>query len=223
MLGVYGTRRCGNWAKKNSIILMSFAIGLLLANAFLHLLPEAAEKTEQWFYWTLFAIIALYFIEHFVIIHSCHEEGCEVHAFGVTSFLGISFHSFIDGVIIGVGFGAGVGVGILTSLAVIFHKTAEGIFTFTLLSRDVKTQKRALLFSWIVALATPIGAILTFLFIPKAPEVILGNLLAIAAGSFIYIGASDLIPETHKKQSFVNMFLIVLGVVFVYFISKFLD
>ena len=221
--GVLLTRRFKNWTKRNTIFLMSFAIGLLLANAFFHLLPEAIEKSSSWFYWVLFAIITFYFIEHFVIIHSCQEEGCEVHAFGVTSFLGITFHSLIDGIIIGISFGVGAGIGILTSLAVIFHKTAEGIFTYTLLSSDEKTRTKAILLSWIVALAMPVGAVLSFLLIPKTSDVILGNLLAIAAGSFIYIGASDLIPETHKKQSFWNIFLVILGIVFVFFISKFLE
>jgi ZIP family zinc transporter/zinc and cadmium transporter len=223
IFGVYLIKQFGSWAKKNTIYLMSFAIGLLLANAFFHLLPEAVEKTTAWFYWALFAIILFYFIEHFVIIHSCQEEGCEVHAFGVTSFLGISFHSLIDGIIIGIGFGASVSIGIITAIAIIFHKTAEGIFTYSLLSHDAKTQKKSLLLSWLVAMATPLGAVLAFLFIPKLPEQILGNLLAIAAGSFIYIGASDLIPETHKKQSFINILLVILGIVFVFFVSKFID
>lgn len=221
ILGVYACRYFGEWTKKNIIFLMSFAVGLLLANAFFRLIPEAIDQSEYWFYWTLAAIIGFYILEHFIIIHSCQEEQCEVHAIGITSFLGIGFHSLVDGMIIGIGFATSIEVGIITAIAVIFHKIAEGIFTYTLLCHDPKTSKRALIFSWFVALATPIGAVLTFYFIPKLSDINLGNLIAVAAGSFIYIGASDLIPETHKKKNFKNIFLIILGIVFVYFISKF--
>ncbi len=222
IFGVYLVRRFEIWTKKNTVFLMSFAVGLLLANAFLNLLPEAIEKTPNWFFGVLLAIIVFYFLEHFIIIHSCQEEGCEVHALGFTSFLGIGFHSLIDGIIIGVSFGISFSIGLLASLAVILHKTAEGIFTYTLLIHDSKTQKRALIYSWAVALATPFGAILVFLFIQNISQAVLGYLLAAAAGTFIYIGASDLVPETHKKQSFLNIFLVLLGIAFVFIISRFL-
>lgn len=221
IFGVYLVRRFEEWTKRNAVLLISFAVGVLLANAFFHLLPEAIEKSSSWFYWTLGAIIFLFLIEHFVIIHTCHEEKCESHALGVTSFSGIVFHSLIDGIIIGVGFGVSFAVGLLASLAVIFHETAEGVFIYTLLTHDKTFRNKALIYSWIVALATPFGAIITFLFIQGISPIVLGWLLAAAAGSFIYIGASDLVPEIHKKYNFLNMFLVLIGIAFVFVIGKF--
>lgn len=221
VLGVYLVRRFENWVKKNIISLISFAIGVLLATAFFHLLPESINlNPDKWFYWTLGSIIFLYLMEHSIIIHSCREEKYEVHSLGIVSLFGLGFHSLIDGIIIGASFGISFNLGLLASLAVIFHEVAEGTFTYTLLINDNVTRKKALFYSWMVALATPFGAILTFLFIKNISLEIIGLLLAIAAGSFIYIGTSDLIPETHRKYSLLNMFLVILGIVFVYIVGQ---
>jgi len=222
VFGIYLVRRFEKWTKKNAILLISFSIGVLLANAFFHLLPESIALNPTWFYWTLGTIFLLFLIEHFVIIHSCHEEGCDTHAIGITSLLGITLHSLIDGIVIGVGFEVSFALGLLTSLAVIFHETAEGVFIYTLLIQDKIFRNKALLFSWIVALATPFGAIITFLLIQGVSPLVLSWLLAATGGSFIYIAASDLVPEAHKKYSFLNIFLVLVGIIFVLIIGKFL-
>jgi len=223
IFGVYLIRHFENFFKKNVTFLISFAIGILLATAFFHLLPESINLTPNgWFYWVLGAIILLYLIEHLTIIHFCQEEECEIHAMGAVSLLGIGIHSLIDGIIIGVGFKVSFIIGFLAASAVIFHETAEGIIIYTLLIEDKTTRNKALFYSWLVALATPLGAILTFLFIQNISAEILGWLIAFSAGSFIYIGASDLIPETHRKYNFLNIFLVLLGIIFVFVIGKFL-
>lgn len=222
IFGVYLVRRFEEWTKRNTALLISFAIGVLLATAFFHLLPKAIEINPTWFYWTLGAIIFLFLIEHFVIIHTCREGECDTHALGTISFLGIVFHSLIDGIIIGVGFGVSFVVGLLASLSVIFHETGEGVFIYTLLIQDKKFQSKALPLSWVVALATPVGAIAAFLFVQEASPIVLSWLLAAAAGSFIYIGASDLVPEIHKKYSFFNAVLLLAGIISVILVGRFL-
>ena len=223
VFGVYLVRRFENWTKKNAVFLISFAIGVLLASAFFHLLPEAIEINPSWFYWTLGTIFLLFFIEHFVIIHSCHEGECDNHALGTVSFLGIVFHSLIDGIIIGIGFEVSFAIGFLTSLAVIFHETAEGVFIYALLIQDKAFQAKALFLSWVVALATPFGAVATFFFAGSISPIVLSWLIAGAAGSFIYIGASDLVPEAHKKHNFLNIFLVLAGIIFVLVLGRFLN
>ncbi len=224
IFGVYLVRRFENRIRKNIIFLVSFAIGILLATAFFNLLPESVRLSpDNWFYWTLGAIIFLYLIEQFVIIHSCQEEKCEVHTLGIISIIGLGFHSLIDGIVIAAGFEANSALGLLVFLAVIFHKIAAGTFTYGLLIQDKMAKNKALFYSWLVALATPVGAILTFLFIRDISSEILGWLLAIAAGSFIYIGASDLIPETHRKYNSLNIFLILSGIAFIFVIGQLLN
>lgn len=223
VFGVYLVRRFESLVKKRIIFLVSFSIGVLLATAFFHLLPESIELSPSWFYWALGAIIALYLMEHFIILHSCREKDCEVHSLGATSLLGIGFHSLIDGIVIGLAFKISFAVGVLSSLAVIFHETAEGVFVYTFLLYDETNRKKALFYSWLVALATPFGAVVTFLLLDKVSPNILGWLLAAAAGSFIYIGASDLIPATHKEYSFSNIFWVLLGIAFVLASGQFLS
>lgn len=215
IVGVYLVRYFKNWTKRNSVYLISFAVGVLLSAAFLELLPEAIGLNAQWPFWALGTVIVLYLIEHTMIIHSCREEECEVHNMGVMSLLGIGFHSLIDGITIGIAFQVGYAVGLMAAMAVIFHETAEGIFTYTLLIHDNISKSKSLFYSWLVALATPIGAVLTFFLTKNISGSSLGILLAIAAGSFIYIGASDLVPATHKRQAFLNALLVLIGVGFI--------
>ena len=213
-------RRYAEWTKRNSVFLISFAVGVLLATAFLELLPEAIEANGTWPFWVLGTIVVFYLLEHSVIIHSCREPECDVHDISTVSVLGISFHSLIDGLTIGVAFSVSYALGIVASLAVVFHELAEGVFTYTLLIHDDIQKGRAMLYSWLVALATPFGA-LVFYYILRGTSSgnLMGILLAVAAGSFIYIGASDLVPATHKKQAVWNVFLVFLGVGFVLVIN----
>lgn len=106
IFGIYLVRRSEDWTKRNVSFCISFAIGVLLADAFFYIIPEALEINPHWYYWTLGMIIFLFIVEHFIILHSCQEESYpeHTHALGTTSFLGLVFHSFIDGLIIGVGF-----------------------------------------------------------------------------------------------------------------------
>jgi len=215
LTGVYLVRHFDHKIRKHEIYLISLAAGLLLANAFLYLLPESMELAPFWSYWALAAIVILYLLEQAFMIHSCHEENCETHAIGLMSLIGLAFHSLLDGLAIGISFEASFGVGLVSSAAIIFHKIAEGGCTYSLLVCDNAFKKRALTFSWMVALATPIGALLSFLFLQQVSRSALGVLLALAAGSFIYIGASDLLPATHKKSSWLNILFLFFGIAFV--------
>lgn len=221
MGGVYFVRHFGIWAKKNIHFLISFAVGVLLANAFLHLLPEAAVLTPAWPLVALGVIVLFYVIEHAIVIHCCAEEQCEVHALGTMGLVGIGFHSLVDGLAIGIAFQAGAVVGLLASLAVIFHKVAEGVCIYSLLFYDKKTSRLALPFSWLVAAMTPLGALAVYFLAGQLSVSAMGWLLAAAAGSFIYIGASDLVPATHKQQSVFNVLLLVVGVILVWLVGRF--
>ncbi|MDD2753570.1 MAG: ZIP family metal transporter [Candidatus Portnoybacteria bacterium] len=222
MGGVYLVYFFGARAKKSLVLFVSFAVGVLMANAFLHLLPEAAQTTALWPYGALGAIIFFYLIEQVIIIHACYEEGCETHSLGHMGLFGIGFHSLIDGLTIGIAFQAGFNVGLLASLAIVFHKISEGSCLYVLLLGGRFSQSKALFFSWLVALATPLGAMLAYFFTAQLAGQTLGLLLAGAAGAFIYISASDLVPLTHKEHNWKNGFMMLLGVGFILLISKFI-
>jgi zinc and cadmium transporter len=125
----------------------------------------------------------------------------------------------VDGIIIGVGFEIDPKLGALTSLGVISHELPEGVTTFSLLISSI-ARKTALKLSIAVALATPLGALISLAFIDGLSEAMVGILLAMAGGSFLYIGGSDLVPETHEKKGFQNAGFLLLGVLFLFSLSK---
>ena len=101
----------------------------------------------------------------------------------------------------------------MTSAAVILHELPEGITSFTMLM-DRLNRRTAYYLAIAVALATPVGAVISVLFLHDASKSMIGMLLAIAGGSFLYITASDLIPETHEKNALVNACFLICGIMF---------
>jgi ZIP family zinc transporter/zinc and cadmium transporter len=217
------------WTKRNSIYLISLAAGVLLTSAFIHLLPEAIELVKEPatifaspFFFIIIGFALFYILEQVIVIHTCAEEDCDTHSFGIVAAVGIGFHSLLDGIVIGIGFEVNFTVGLITSLAVMLHELPEGIFTLSILLHAQMSLKKAVWYTVLVALATPIGALLAYAFIRNVSLSLLGNLLAVAAGSFLYIGASDLIPQTHRISRKANVPLVLLGGLFVIFVSTFL-
>lgn len=204
-----------SWCRKNSGSLISFSAGVLLAVGFLHILPEALELSGHAMFYLLAAFVTFYFLEHHMVLHAEHEQlqHCNVavpgshseqcanpNPLGLVAFLGMSLHSLIDGLIIGAGFGVDHETGMLSAIAIMAHKIPAGISIFSILLHYGYTRKRAQIFTGAVALGTPVGAILAGALISDLPESRLGILMALAAGSFVYIAASDLIPESHRAK-----------------------
>ncbi len=244
------------WAKHNSIHLMSFAAGIMLALAFLHLIPEAihvahegeeylaeaeheetghndeahAAESEQeaqlTFIIVLLGFIAFYAIESMIMIHPRHDVEAESphrHSrLSIVSIVGLTSHSVIDGVVIAVGFKAGSQMGIMTTVAVILHEMPEGIVTTSILLHDAMERVRIFWFSLLVAIATPVGAVVSYSILGEASGNILRTLLALAAGSFIYIAAADLIPETHAEEKWLNTVFLIIGMAVLYFMGRLL-
>jgi len=233
LFGIWIIIRKQQLAVEYSHYLNSFAAGLIMALVFFHLIPEAAELTELFVFFSVFlGFFLFYLLENFIVVHSGSEihyhedEGINPHIettsqrTGLMAFFGLTFHSLIDGVIIGVGFELNLEIGFLTSLAVILHEIPEGVTTFALINKTM--PEKAKIFSIIVAIATPIGAIIILLllfFIGNLDDTIIGILLAVAAGSFIYVAASDLIPETHQENNVRNLISFLLGSILIYLIS----
>jgi len=240
-----------DWAKHNSIHLMSFAAGIMLAIAFLHLIPEAAEmghesevhleeaqhegeahadETEHngggnfIFLMVLLSFVTFHAIESIMSLHPRHDvEDEEPHKhsnLSVLSIAGLAFHSLIDGIIIAVGFKAGSRIGIMMTIAVILHEMPEGVVTTSVLLHDTMTRVRIFWFSLLVAVATPVGAVVSYFILGDASENVLRILLALAAGSFIYVAAVDLIPETHREEKRFNTVILIVGMAVLYFIGR---
>ena len=234
--GVAGLATCGGmlmvlaregWSRRHSASLVSFSAGVLLGVGFLHILPEAMELTHRAPLFVLLAFIVFYFLEHHLLIHAGHEEqhhvdlavgdchdGCclRPHPLGMVAFLGMALHSAIDGMIIGTGFEVSHDLGLLTALAVIAHEVPEGIAMLAILLHYGWKRRSAIMLTLFVAVATPLAALVTFALVRDLSPEFLGALLAIAGGSFIYIAASDLVPESHRSRGLPASIALCLGI-----------
>lgn len=208
------------WARKNSLYLVSFAAGVMLATAFLDLMPEAISLTGGALWAVLLGILLFYVLQQSINIHPCHDEECQLHTLGILSLTGLTFHSLIDGIVIALGFGISVSLGAVTTLAVILHEVPEGITTTSILMYAKMPRRKVIWYSLLVAMSTPFGAIFFYPFIKGIPERILGLFLGFAAGSFIYVASSDLIPQTHKERNKLTAIILLLGVIFLALINK---
>jgi ZIP family zinc transporter/zinc and cadmium transporter len=203
------------WSRRYSAVLVSFSAGVLLGVGFLHILPEAMELTSNAPLYIVLAFVLFYFFEHHLLIHAgheeqhhinlevddCHDDCClRPHPMGLVAFIGMGLHSIIDGMIIGTGFEASYDLGLLSALGVIAHEVPEGIAMIAILLHYGWQRRKAIQLTSFVALATPGAAILTYALVNNLSEPVLGNLLAVAGGSFVYIAASDLIPESHRSR-----------------------
>jgi ZIP family zinc transporter/zinc and cadmium transporter len=226
LLGIILMRKKQEWAIKRSQYVNSFAAGLILALAFFHLIPEATELSEMAFPVIFIGFFLFYTMENFLVIHSGSElhfhkdSPCLEHTAPVTGvmvFSGLVLHSLIDGIIIGVGFELSIELGILAAFAVISHEVPEGITSFALINETI--PEKASILSILVALATPVGSIISLLFIRSLAEPIIGMLLGLAAGTFIYVAASDLIPQTHGWQNYRTLTSFIIGAIIILLIS----
>lgn len=188
-------------AKKIAIYLISFAAGTLLGAAFLHMLPEAvSEKGSNILIYTLIGILVMFLVEKFLLWYHCHEGVCKVHTFSYTILLGDGVHNFIDGIIIGVSFLISIPLGIISALAIVFHEIPQEIGDFAVMFHGGMGRVKVLIYNFLAALMTPLAAILAYVFSSSLERAII-PLIAFAAGNFIYIAGSDLIPEIHKHYS----------------------
>jgi zinc transporter ZupT len=186
--------------------IMAFSAGLLIGVAFLDLIPEvvsvAVERhldVRQLMITLVLGFLAIFLLEKLTIIHSekAHDTPGHHHHVGVVGAAGLSFHSFLDGLAIGVGFQAGFKVGLVVLLAVVAHDFADGLNTVTFMLAARNSAWRTWMLLLIDALAPVAGALLATVIVID-PRVIAFQ-LAFFAGFLLYLGASDLLPHVHLR------------------------
>lgn len=210
-----------------SHIVNSIAAGVILGVAFLGLIPETFSLNPRALPFILVGFLALYVVETVAIFHGgaeMHYEGGHTHVHssrGLAVFAGLFLHSLIDGIVIGVGFSVSEPLGVITAAMVTIHKLPEGAITFSLLVGRI-SRFRAILLSLAVAAAAPVGTLSGVFALPGLSVATQGCLLALASGSFLYIGASDLVPETHTEKARLNAVFLLAGVALAYLLVHFL-
>lgn len=215
---------------KISFALVSFAAGALLATGFLDTLKEAvAEGGEQVFLWVTLSIAGFFIIER-LFLHLHHHDDDEEHQedlrlpTGLLVF-GDALHNFIDGASIAASFFVSVPVGIITSIAVFVHEIPHELGDFGILIHKGWGKKRVFIFNALTGAAGLAGAVLAY-FLGASFAGAIPVLLAITTGNFIYLSATDLLPEIHhhskKHPAFSNVVFFFLGIAIIWMLTTFL-
>lgn len=212
--------------KLNKLILffVSLSVGSLLGGAFLHLIPEAFESGKsilQSSFLVLLGIIIFFIIENYIHWRHCHVPTSKhhPHPLGTMNLIGDGIHNFIDGLVIAAAYFVNIPLGIVTTLAVVLHEIPQEIGDFGVLIYAGYSKKKALFFNFLSALTAVLGALVGILFGGMGSN-FSSIVIPIAAGGFLYIAGSDLIPEIHKNQEkkfpLKNVIGIILGILIMY-------
>ncbi len=181
--------------------LVAFAAGSLLGGAFFHMIPASMEKTGThliaWL-WIVIGFSAFFALEQFLHWHHCHRELSDCRQpFGYLILFGDAIHNFTGGLAVAGAFMVDIRLGITTWLAAAAHEVPQELGDFAVLVHGGWTKGRALLLNALSALTFPFGGVVAY---AASFAFDVGFLLPFAAGNFLYIAASDLVPEVNKHR-----------------------
>jgi len=195
--------------------LVGFASGSLIGAVFFDLIPEAVESGQGIWLYIVVGIIFFFVMEKFLYWRHCHDETCKVHNFAYLNLIGDGVHNFVDGVLIAASFLVSASLGFTTSLAVVFHEIPQELGDFGVLLYGGFERKKALAYNFLSAITAIIGAVVTY-FLASQVQGLAQLMVPFAAGGFIYIAATDLMPELHKKtemkDSAVQLLTLLIGI-----------
>jgi len=205
------------------LVLVSFSAGALIGGAFFHLLPEAVAEVSfdetallKVFIALVLGFCIFFILENFIRWHHHHaKDHPKIMPFSYLILVSDGVHNFIDGLVIAASFVVAVPVGIVTALAVALHEIPQEIGDFGILVYGGFKKIKALFLNFLSASTVILGGLVGFLLSEKIGNAVV-FLLPFAAGNFIYIAASDLIPEIKQKvstkKSLVHFFVFLLGI-----------
>jgi len=188
------------------LLLVSFSAGAFFGDVFLHLIPEAVESADGFTtplgLAVLAGIVIFFTIEKIIHWQHCHHPGDDTHPhpFAWMNLIGDAVHNFIDGVLIGASFLVNASLGLATTLAVVLHEIPQEIGDFGVLLHGGFTRSRALALNFASALLAVLGVAIA-LWVGSAASSFAALLVPFAAGGFLYIAGSDLIPELRRHES----------------------
>jgi len=223
-VGIFALSLKEKLLNKILLFLVSLSAGALMGGAFLHLLPEAVEKSgdTEIFIFVLVGFILFFMMEKILHWRHCHKGKCDVHTFHYMNLIGDSIHNFIDGLIMAASFVVSVPLGITTTIAIAAHEIPQEIGDFGVLIYGGFEKKKAIVLNFIVALTIVLGGVVGY-FISKSIESAVVYLLPFAAGGFIYIAATDLVPEIKKeldiKRSMATIIVFICGILIMWIVK----
>jgi zinc and cadmium transporter len=196
--------------RRLSLVLVSFAAGALLGDAFLHLIPEALERRGAGNtpgLLVLAGILLFFMVEkllrhhHGPLYRQHHPEHAEHSELIAINLIGDSIHNLIDGMLIAGGYLVSPALGISTSAAVLLHELPQELGDFGVLVHAGLSPKKALLWNAATALVSLAGAAITLLAGARMGPALTDTLIPITAGGFVYIALADLVPELQHDRT----------------------
>lgn len=205
------------------LYLVAFSAGALIGGAFLHLIPESIELFgTNLFQYVIIGFIVFLFTEKILKWRHCHKLNCKIHTFAYMNLIGDAIHNFIDGIIIGASFVISHTLGVASAIAIAFHEIPQEIGDFGVLLHGGFKRKKAIFYNFMVSTTAISGGIIGYFlssFIHGSTE----YLLPFAAGGFLYIAASDLVPEIRKEEKMskllLNFIIFIAGILIMHFIK----
>jgi zinc and cadmium transporter len=204
LIGVFTLALKRKFLESILLILVSFAVGGLFGDAFMHLIPEAFEKLgirPIVSLLVLLGILIFFVLEKFIRWRHCHVPTSKAHPHPVVfmNLIGDGVHNLLDGMVIAASYMVSFPIGLATTLAVILHEIPQEIGDFGILLHGGLSTRRALFFNFLSALTAILGAVLSLTIGPFIKDYAL-IVLPVTAGGFIYMAGSDLIPELHLEN-----------------------
>ena len=205
-------------------LILGFSAGAIIAVAFFDLLPEAVKLGGAEFDPSaVLALSALGFfgytvLDRLILLHAHHHDGAFLQR-QWTGAASLSAHSFMDGLAIGLAFRASPSIGIAVAAAVLAHDCSDGMNTVSVVLKNGGAPRQAL--RWLIAdaVAPLLGAAASLVFAPQGSA--MSPILALFGGFFLYIGASDLLPESfHAHPKFLTTLATLVGAVFLYIVVR---
>lgn len=216
LIGIFTFKMKEKSLRKITLILVGLSAGALMGGAFFHLIPETIEKTmnTSLLSFVIVGFVTFFLLEEVIQWQHCHDPNCDIHSFTYMNLVGDFVHKFIDGLVIAGSFIVDFNLGITTTIAIILHEIPQEIGEFGVLIHGGFSRQRAVVMSFLVALAAILGGLVGYFVSGMMSEIII-YLLPFAAGGFIYISSSDLVPEIRKvkktKTSILSFLLFIVG------------
>ncbi len=206
----------GGWLGRSTKIskimpryIIGFAAGILITLTFVDILPEINIASNAAI--VMVGFFAFYIIEKVMMLHACGESECEVHKVGGITVFGMALDNIVDGIGIAVGYALNPFLGLMITVGVVVHEIPQGIASSVIMKNAGYSKAKIYAVLAVAAVLYPIGAALSRIIPVGFNEMV----LAFVAGDFLYIGASDLLPEAHKKFNSVVIISVILGAAFV--------
>ena len=210
-------------SNKTLLFLLSVSVGVLLSTVFMVLLPEvfahdhtSPDHALESSLYILLGFLVMFIMEKMVHFHhnkKCERDSCgHGHAYNLAlvNLIGDGIHNFIDGLVIAGSYAVNIALGITTTISIIFHEIPQEIADFGILLYSGLSKKKALIFNFLSGVTAILGAIVGIFLIGRLHS-FTEFMIPFAAGNFVYIAASNLVPQLHRQCKFKDTLLHVLA------------